>query len=283
MNTGIQKITILVRGTKRRCLIFVPTFYSENIPLPLVLMFHGAGATARWTLEETRLEEKAEEAGFLLAIPEALPPEPKKIADFWKNPPLWNNRKEENLDLIFIEQLLEELPEKLPMQKEQVFVAGFSNGASFTYLLAESFSHRIAAIAPVAGPCLFAEPKLEEAVNTLFIMGTEDPLLPLNGGKIQSPWGSEIDRPSFPHNWEDWVKALGCSKRERIRQEGYSIYKYQSETGVIMESYLIENHGHHWPGGRGKLNESIGGKNNSTLQANDLLWDFFQRSSPISG
>jgi len=43
--------------------------------------------------------------------------------------------------------------------------------------------------------------------------------------------------------------------------------------------YTIEGHGHHWPGGKSALPESLAGKNTARLTATDVIWEFF-RSHP---
>src|SRR5262249_35499228 len=73
-----HKIYLDVSGQRRRYSVCVPSRYDGRTPLPVVLMFHGLGATARWTIGETGLDAKAEAAGFLAVLPEALPDEPGK-------------------------------------------------------------------------------------------------------------------------------------------------------------------------------------------------------------
>src|SRR5438552_18905489 len=77
-------------GHVRRYLLHVPAVAARE-PRPLVMLLHGAGAEARWMLEETRWDQLAERAGFVLALPEALPLDLTQPASFLKNPSWWND------------------------------------------------------------------------------------------------------------------------------------------------------------------------------------------------
>jgi polyhydroxybutyrate depolymerase len=43
--------------------------------------------------------------------------------------------------------------------------------------------------------------------------------------------------------------------------------------------YSLKDHGHTWPGGKNLLPEQISGKNVTKLNANDIIWDFFEKHS----
>ena len=72
----------------------------------------------------------------------------------------------------------DDIAHRTPADPGRVYVTGFSNGASMTFRFAAERSTRLAAIAPVAGPCRLRAPRLERAVPTLFLVGAADPLVP---------------------------------------------------------------------------------------------------------
>src|SRR5262245_54354893 len=88
---GTHTLTLAAGGHGRRCLAHVPAGLDPHGPWPLVLVLHGAGASPRWTVEETGWDRTAEQERFLLAVPEALPIDPSHPPAFLKNPPLWND------------------------------------------------------------------------------------------------------------------------------------------------------------------------------------------------
>ena len=58
---------------------------------PLVMFLHGTGATAAWADDETGWSRLAALAGFVLAVPEALRPDPDSPPKFLTNPQRWND------------------------------------------------------------------------------------------------------------------------------------------------------------------------------------------------
>src|SRR5260370_39724881 len=82
---------LLAGGSERRYLAHVPSALDPRGPWPVVLMLPGAGAAPQWTLEETGWQGSAEQFGFLLVVPEALPLDPSQPAAFLNNPPFWND------------------------------------------------------------------------------------------------------------------------------------------------------------------------------------------------
>ena len=62
-------------------------------PWPLLLVLHGTGATAVWTMRETGWDQAAARGGFLVAFPEGTPADPTRPCDaaMLQNPPVWND------------------------------------------------------------------------------------------------------------------------------------------------------------------------------------------------
>ena len=64
-----------------------------------------------------------------------------------------------------------------------------------TFRLGAELSDRFAALAPVASHCWITDPEAGRALPTLFIIGTEDQLVPLAGGESTLPWGRRTTPP----------------------------------------------------------------------------------------
>ena len=77
-----------------------------------------------------------------------------------------------------------------------------------------------------------------------------------------------------------WVKMLGCSDEMRVvyDKDGATgiAYGLPGETAKVV-LYTIEAHGHHWPGGKSALPESLAGRNTAKIAATDVIWEFFKR------
>lgn len=257
---GTSLLSLKCQGHERRCLLHVPTT-GAGWPRALVLMLHGAGATAQWALEETGWEHTAEREGFLLALPEALPLDPTRSAQFHRNPNWWNDgspaarsAKRSVDDVHFLDQLIDAIQGEHPL--DCVCATGFSNGAAMTFRLAAEGERSLTALAPVAGYCWLESPRLVRPLPTLYLLGREDPLVPFTGGRVRSPWGWTENRPPVQETITLWQKAL--AGRPELTVE------------------VIEGLGHHWPGGRGVLSRRLFGPPSDKVKANERIWEFFR-------
>jgi polyhydroxybutyrate depolymerase len=82
---------IPVNGHQRQFLVHLPEGTRQAGPLPVVVMFHGAGATAEWTAEETGWPAHADREGFIVVFPDGLPRDPSAPRQFLANPQIWND------------------------------------------------------------------------------------------------------------------------------------------------------------------------------------------------
>ena len=73
-----------------------------------------------------------------------------------------------------------------------VFMTGFSNGAAMTFRFAAERPDDVAAIAAVSGYCPHVGP-MSRPVPTHFLIGSDDPLVPITGGEVVSPWDGRIE------------------------------------------------------------------------------------------
>jgi polyhydroxybutyrate depolymerase len=282
MRPGLHRVPLVIEGVRRRYLAHVPVAPGDA-PWPVVVLLHGAGATARWAMLETRLPEKADAAGFLAVFPEALPPRPGGPTNFLENPLSWDDGSGQwghHDDLGFLGLVLDDLPGRFPVDSRRIYVTGFSNGAAFSFRLAERFCRRLAALGPVAGHCWAESPRLDRPVPTVYLIGTSDPLLPIAGGVVHTPWSQTMTKPPVHATWHKWAVALGLAPAEQlVRHEAAAdLYRFgPGPSGVVMNCWTLTGHGHHWPGGRGQFDARYAGPNTAALNANDVLWDFFQR------
>jgi polyhydroxybutyrate depolymerase len=283
---GDHSYRLTLAGVQRRYLVHAPLACTGGGPLPAVVMLPGMGATARWTLTETGWADKADAEGFLVVIPEGMPPDPSQPAHYWKNPLLWNAGVEFGTparramdDVAFVETVLNDLSAHFRVDPHRVYVTGFSNGAAMAFLLGAVLAPRLAAIAPVSGICRVEDPRPELPVPTLCLTGTADPLVPIHGGEGLAIWGARAHRPPVAESLAKWANGLGCAAEPVVRRvaQGVEVWIYGGcREGVDFRAYFIDGLGHHWPGGKGQLPARIAGQPQATPRATDLIWDFFQ-------
>jgi polyhydroxybutyrate depolymerase len=261
-------------GRSRRYLLHIPPAATSQ-PLPLVIMLHGTGGTAAWTRDETGWGHHADAHGFLAAFPEGLPTDPDRPPQFLRNPPHWRDG-----DVEFLTAVLDDIPRHAPVDPRRVYLTGFSSGAVMAFRFAAERSERLAAIAPVAGPCRVPDPHPARAVPTLFIVGTADPLMPLAGGPITTPWGDVEFRAPVAETLADWARALGCPAEPNTGSVEGSVECWRfgpGRDGAELVAYIVPELGHHWPGGLGRLNPRVAGRPSHLLDATAVIWQFFQR------
>lgn len=285
---GDQRLTIVVERSTREYIVHIPPQYDGQVPLPVVIMFHGGGGMARNEMGYSGWVEKADQEGFLAVFPDGTPPDPSRPASFLANPQTWNDGSNRGIhaaeadvaDVEFVSAMIDDLKERFNVDDRRIYVTGFSNGASMSFRLARELSSVIAAVAPVAGADWLSHMVPARAVPLLYITGTADPLNPIEGGEIFIGQKSYGVKPPTQEMIARWVKLHGCGEEPRVvyDQDGAKGFAYDcpgDADAVVL--YTIDGHGHHWPGSRTVLPESIAGKNTAKLKATDVIWEFFER------
>jgi polyhydroxybutyrate depolymerase len=276
---GGHHVTLDVGGVRREYWVRVPPRGRE--PRPVVMLLHGTGGTATWAAEEARFDTFADRHGVVAVYPQALPPDPDAPLKFLANPAAWNASGmtlpgHTPDDVAYFAALLDDLPRRTAIDPRRVYVTGFSNGAAMTFELAAACGDRIAAIAPVAGYCRVT--RVERPMPTLFVLGADDPMVPLEGGTFHSPWTKEVKRRAPV--WEGldrWARLIGCEpRRESVFEHGgVRVERYPGP--AAFEVVIVDGLGHHWPGGLGRLKRSLAGEPSNRLDGNAVIWEFFRR------
>ncbi|MFN9718299.1 MAG: alpha/beta hydrolase family esterase [Planctomycetota bacterium] len=290
-----SRLKITTHRGERDCLIHIPASCDKSKPTPLVIMLHGFGGTALNAAKETGWSAKADEESFIIVYPEATRADQSSPQSFRKNPQAWNDGSgrfhasaQNTDDVAFIEAVIDQVSEKYAIDSDRIFVTGFSNGASMAFRIGAELSHRVSAIAPVAGTSWIEKPEPSHAISVCYLTGTADTLNPMNGGHPRMSFGGrdhgDRPKPAVQSLIDQWVQSLQCSKIPRIdeiangvRKRVYGSGREQSEVVLITIGGL----GHHWPGGVRQISEFLVGQSNDTLNATDVVWEFF-KSRPTS-
>ncbi len=282
--------TMTFGGFKRSWLIHVPLSFSISKSMPLLIVLHGGGGTAmnmvKLTLEG--FDRLSDQKGFVVVYPEGI----DKHWNDGRNSKVADSENENIDDVGFISALIDNLIKKMSIDPRRVYATGMSNGAIMSYRLACELSNKIAAIAPVAGNIpvnLIPGCSSSQPVSVLAINGTKDPLVPFAGGEVTGPFGMKKMGKvlSAPESVIFWARKNNCSMTPLItyepdinpddgtliKKEVYNNGKNNSE--VIF--YIIEGGGHTWPGGNQYLGENIVGRTNRDINADEVIWSFFEK------
>ena len=194
-------------------------------------------------------------------------------------------------DLGFIDKLLDSLLANYSIDANKIYICGFSNGGFMTQRFACQQNQRFAAMASLGSimdTSLFANCNPQRAIPMMFVLGTDDPFVPFNGGTMQGSgltteivsgdtlvnfWriNNNCIQSSPPLDLPDIVQ----SDSSTVTLFNYSICSCNSD----VKFYRINGGGHTWPGVEIPLYEVIAGQTNEDIQASVEMWNFFNAHS----
>lgn len=287
--SSISTHTTTVNGQTRAYKVVIPTKIKGDPLLPLVIALHGNGGNAETLIKETKWDVKATTENFILVAPEASRPIPNKPRNQRNNRQTWNDGSGrfhsgvQNIDDVkFIMQMLDELESRYPINKNQIFVTGFSNGASMTFRLAMEVN-RIAAIAPVAGINWMNKASVQHPISLLYIIGAQDNAKPMGGGVTKMANGRILEttvKPAIYTNIEKWATLIDCPSKPSTftLSEGLTGLRFTNcANNTQIEYIIVDNLGHVWPGATQLVPKAIVGSASNKLNATDYIWDFFKK------
>ncbi len=273
--------TLSVDGRERSYLLHTPARDSA-MPWPVVLAFHGATSNGRLMEQFSGLSRKADDAGFLAVYPNGTGSLPNVLT--WNGGGCCGYAVHHAVDdVAFVRALLADLAEAAPIDPRRIYAAGMSNGAHMVYRLACELGGRIAAIAAIAGAMALDDCRPAHPMPVLHIHGTDDEFAPFHGGRgPRSVYGAHAQ--SVEQTVRTWVRINGCSETPTVTDippgvdDGTRIIRHvygPCAAGAEVVLLIVEGGGHTWPG-RPPLPLALG-KSTANLNANDAVWEFFQR------
>ncbi|HXF66530.1 MAG TPA: PHB depolymerase family esterase, partial [Burkholderiales bacterium] len=171
---GDHEFVLLHRELRRSYLVHVPPQARSGRPLPVVINFHGAGGNARIQKWYSRMDEAAVRHGFIAVYPDGT----GGIAGgqlTWNAGTCCGWAAAARVDDVgFALALLEDLAQRTPLDRTRVYATGLSNGSMMAYRLAAEASHRIAAVAGVAGAMALARFAPAVPVPVMHIHSVDD-------------------------------------------------------------------------------------------------------------
>lgn len=267
-------------GMDRSYLLHLPNPL-PNKPLPLVVVLHGGGGSAKSAAKMTDFDAEADKEGFIVVYPEGS----DKARPFlnamgkpgfltWNAGSCCGYAKANNIDDVgFIRAAVMQVIKDNAADPKRVYVTGISNGGMMAYRLACEASDLFAAIAPVSAVQEVASCKPGHPVSVLHIHGAKDENVQLGGGVGKKALDKE-DRKPVQNTIDFWVKQDGCSSTVHSQQPDVEMTNYGGCTaGSEVAFYLVQDGGHSWPGG-----ERIAyflDPPSKALNATSEIWKFF--------
>jgi len=265
---------IRVGDTTRSYLLYVPKNLPDK-PVPLVLVFHGGGGKAANMPSFTGFASVADESGFIVAYPESVN----------RN---WDDTRKLSAadDVGFIRTLIANLSKSQKIDGRRIYATGISNGGFFSQRLACDLTDRFAAVASVAATMpdtLLPACKPSNPISVLFIHGTRDPIVHIDGGTILRDRGKNVSLAEASSFWRKWDQTSSKPETQDIPDkaaDGTTVHRdtyVDGKQGTEVVVYTIEGGGHTWPGGPQYLPRMLVGKASKNLNGTEVIWEFFAK------
>ena len=267
VKAGENGLSINSGNQTRQYLLYIPAGYDGKKPLPLVLLFHGAGGNPKAILEFTGLSNVAGKKTFFIAAPEGKYPFRGKNA--------WNVTLDPGgvNDVEFVKDLIKDISSKVAIDKKRIYSTGFSAGARMSVRLACEMPNVFAAIGVVTNLLFFESCANIRPMPVIAFHGTAD----LVG----------IPMKDVEASVAKWAEHNGCNKNPTTKKISEDVTQNSSgecKGNAEVIFYHINKGGHVWPdcptaerlvkAGRVKAEEI-----NKDINATNLIWSFFEAHS----
>lgn len=257
-------------GVDRVFSLEVPPNSRPNEPLPLVVNMHGARSTRLVQEQTSEFAALGRQQDFMVVAPQAQ-----------GDPPIWSISPGA-ADVGFLEKLIDEVETRLCVDTSRVYLTGISMGGMMSMVLACRHPDRYAAIAPVAGEIDIEDCRHDTPVPLLAFQGTGDQLVRFDGSfdprvAARVPYQSGRSREQIV---QSWASANGCetTAQDVAIPPDVEHQTYPCPQAGAVEFYVIGDGGHTWPGSTpGPYSAALAGKTTSTVDATQLIWEFFQQ------
>jgi poly(hydroxyalkanoate) depolymerase family esterase len=234
--------------------LFVPSCYCGN-PLPLIVMLHGCKQSPDDFAAGTRMNELAEEQGFLVAYPEQ--PSSANALKCWN----WFNADDQLRDKgepSLIAGITRQIMREFAVDPTRVYVAGLSAGAAATAIMGSAYSDLYAAICVHSGLACGAAKDLTSAFSAMH-QGGSPPLAEEARRPLPTiVFHGDCDNTVSPLNGDQVIaqsKAgmplhLTISRGQSTGGISYTRTLQADENGRrILEQWVLHGAGHAWAGG----------------------------------
>ena len=246
--------TITVGSVIRKTYTYIPVNVEKSPAL--VISLHGFNQDPEFQQKQTQWNAMADKEGFIVTYPLG-------------NNKMWDTHG--TSDVKFVEAVMKDMELKHHVDKNRIYLSGFSMGSWLGYHCLETLGDQIAAFGPVSGVDIGKQPKANRKVPIMHIHGTGDDVFKYTGDPSHMAGGY----PSIEEYVKKWAAYEGCDvSNPQVVRPYPSSRKTASATRTIynnvnddVEVNLISIDGKgHW-----HSNDPNGV--NSTQE----LWNFFKR------
>lgn len=293
---ALQMETLIHDGNSRIFGFHVPQTANRGTA-PLVFLLHGGGGGAEQifgTEFGRSWREIADENGLLLILPQGREDLSSTGNHHWNDcrTGIQNPDVATDLDDVgFITTLIDLADERFGIDRTRVFATGASNGGMMSFRLAfeasEQFTAIGALIANIPDPSECSLPTTP--ISVLIMNGTEDPLVPYDGGCVANASCRRGFVTSTAQSVDFWVQ-FNATSRTAVVEDLPNIVANDSSTvttfrysgglhGTEVLLYRVDGGGHTVPGEEpiGVARLLASGPKNRDINGATETWKFFQQ------
>ena len=295
---------VQINQRTRTFVVHLPQGYDSQQRYPVVILLHGLNQDAAEMARLTHFNELADRDSIIAVYPNALggrwslggggEPRPYRRGPY-RRPGIWgpryppslrsepDDRREaapRNQDTQFLHRMLDRLATRYSVDTRRIYAAGLGEGGFMAIRMGCNMADRIAAIAVVAAAmprmlnCIPSRP-----VPVLFMNGTDDPVVPHDGGRYKD---GMLRLLSAEDSAKEWARLNHCSEKPSESKlpalqggKDTKVYLFDGcQENAQVALYSVKNGGHTWPGGEQYMTEKEVGKTSHALNANETIWSF---------
>lgn len=204
----------VVIGGERPAEVILPTNYSQETPVPLLIDLHGYTGDSISQSAYTFLQGAADQRGVAYVAPNGM--KDSSGSGYWNATDACCNFGGSKVsDVDYIKSLIEEITSKVSIDQSRIYLFGHSNGHFMSYKFVCSTESIVTAIAGLAG-AMDSQPQAcnKKPMNILHIHGTSDATISYEGGAIL---GNSY--PSVKETVAQWASINSCTSPREVDLE----------------------------------------------------------------
>lgn len=272
---GLTRRSMQVAGLDRTYLVYLPASAEPDEGLPLVFVHHGYTMSGQLMFDITEYAALADSEHIALAFPDG------QGGPNTMNAP-WNVGRDvcpsyfgapptaPGDDFAFLDAMKSDISEDQCLDREHIFVSGFSMGGYFSHH-AGCMRSDVRAIAPHSGGTHDLAGCTNERMPVIIFHGASDPVIPAG---CNDPNATAV--PDVPPAARAWAEHNGCATTTTtIDVTGGTCIKYDGcPDGGQVQMCSFPGMGHCWAGGA--ASQGIYSCP-AYAQATQLEWEFFKQ------